>query len=192
MPGRLGLVTGSSFHGLAGRQRLSEPPTPVAIGLGSNLGDRVSNLELGWTALGSMLQDARVSNVYETEPLHVERQPDFLNACVVGVSKLSPRELLAHCRRVERRAGRTGRGCRFGPRTLDVDVLLYGDRVVRSRRLTVPHPRMLERAFVLIPLSEIAGEWVVPGVGRTVGELAGKIDASPISLTEWSLDDPEE
>ncbi|MEN8145673.1 MAG: 2-amino-4-hydroxy-6-hydroxymethyldihydropteridine diphosphokinase [Gemmatimonadota bacterium] len=156
------------------------PLNHVAIGLGSNLGDRFANLRFGWLSLLELLSEVAISHVYETSPLHFEDQPDFLNACCIGVAELRPGALLARMRRIERRAGRTVRGRRYGPRTLDLDLLLYGNECIRSPRLSLPHPRLLERAFVLVPLAEIAGSWSVPGTGSTVTEAAARIEATGI------------
>ncbi|MFQ5747137.1 MAG: 2-amino-4-hydroxy-6-hydroxymethyldihydropteridine diphosphokinase [Gemmatimonadota bacterium] len=146
----------------------------VAVGLGSNLGTRHEHLKLGVARLETLLFGCRASAVYETDPLHVTDQPRFLNQCVVGRTDRDPLEFLKALRAIERDAGRM-RGVgelRFGPRTLDLDLLLFGERVVREEDLTVPHPRISERPFVLVPLAEIAGDWPVPGTGATVRELS--------------------
>lgn len=150
-------------------------PVRVALGLGSNLGDRAENLRFARREIGRFLEELRCSRVYETEPRHVTDQPPFLNACCVGKTTLAPEELLARCREVERAAGRTRGGERYGPRVLDVDILLYGGRRVERPGLRIPHPRMMERAFVLVPLSEVAGRWVHPELGATVEELASRV-----------------
>ena len=134
----------------------------VAISLGSNQGDRAQNLRHGIAALGDMLDDVRCSSVFETDPMHLEEQPLFLNACCVGYTGQAPLELLSHLKEVEVRAGRRPDGPRYGPRPLDMDLLLYGDIVLDTPELTIPHRRLRERPFVLVPLSEIAPDWVVP------------------------------
>ena len=164
--------------------------TPVAIALGSNLGARLENLRFGLARLRLILQDVRVSSVYETEPAHDPGQPMFLNACVTGRTRLSARQLLSELQDAERAAGRRPARQRWGPRTLDLDVLLYGDHVVREPRLVIPHPRLHERAFVLVPLAEIAPAWVVPdptGGGETVATLAARIDGSGVEKLEEAL-----
>lgn len=159
--------------------------------MGSNLGDRLASLTLGLAAVAAHAEDLVVSAVYETVPKLFEAQGHFLNACCAGRTRLTPHQLLSELQDAERRAGRRPGGPRYGPRTLDLDLLLYGDRVVDTARLRVPHPRMAERAFVLVPLAEIAGDWIVPaGPGReaaTVAALAGHVDAAGIEKTELEL-----
>lgn len=143
------------------------------LGLGSNLGDRLGHLQ---AAVDTMLDDlgmdvVAVSPVYETAPVGGPPQPDYLNAVVAVDTTASPRELLGVARRLEAAAGRV-RGERWGPRPLDVDVLLVGDVTVDEPDLVVPHPRMAERAFVLAPLSDLDARLAVepeggwPGVRR--------------------------
>ncbi|HEX9377828.1 MAG TPA: 2-amino-4-hydroxy-6-hydroxymethyldihydropteridine diphosphokinase [Actinomycetota bacterium] len=140
------------------------------LGLGSNLGDRLGALQSAVDLLAAVpgVRVVRSSRVYETEPVG-PRQPDYLNAVVEVATVLSPRELLDACLEVERRLGRVRRE-RWGPRTIDVDVLTYGDREVDEPGLEVPHPRMHERGFVLAPLLELAADPMLPG-GRRVATL---------------------
>lgn len=129
------------------------------VGLGSNLGDRRANLR---RAVGGLPGVVAVSDVYETEPVGgPEDQPPYLNAVVELDTDLSPHDLLAVARRLEEEAERV-RTVRWGPRTLDVDVLLVGDLVVDEPDLQVPHPRLRHRAFVLVPLHDLAPELVGP------------------------------
>ena len=162
-----------------------------AVGLGSNLGDRLVKLRLGLRAVASHATDLAVSAVYETEPVLFEAQGPFLNACCVGFTRLTPHQLLSELQDAERRAGRRSGGSRYGPRELDVDLLLYGDLALVSDHLTVPHPRMFERAFVLAPLAEIAADWVVPAAAgqpsATVAELAEAVGRIGIVRTELKL-----
>lgn len=148
-----------------------KPGHVVAIGLGSNLGDRLARLRFAVVEMEKLFGDLRFSSVYETEPLHVTEQADFLNACCSGRTLLSPRALLRALQGIELAAGRDV-GTRYGPRTLDLDILLYGDEVIEGRGLRVPHPRMHERGFVLLPLLELLPEWKHPVLGHTVQELA--------------------
>lgn len=145
---------------------------PVAIALGSNLGDRRAHLDWAIGQLATYLSQLRVSSFHETAPVDVEGpQPPYLNAAVVGRTALAPRALLDLLLNLERTRGRT-RPARRAPRTLDLDLILYGDRVIDEPGLTVPHPEFHRRAFVLDPLAEVAADWRDPRTGKTVGELA--------------------
>jgi len=165
---------------------------PVAIGLGSNLGCRLAHLRLAISRLSLVVSDLRVSSAWETEPLYYEQQPTFLNACCVGTTRLTPHQLLSELQDAERRAGRRCGGPRFGPRELDLDLLLYDEVTLESDHLMLPHPRIRERAFVLVPLSEIAPEWIVPGrkdsSPATVRELAASVDRTGVRLTRFSIE----
>jgi 2-amino-4-hydroxy-6-hydroxymethyldihydropteridine diphosphokinase len=141
----------------------------AAFGLGSNLGDRRARLEEAILGLAAAGEVVHVSSFHDTAPLGPP-QPRYLNAAVVVETDLPPRALLALAQELERRAGRV-KGERWGARPLDVDLLLCGDLVVREPDLVVPHPRLHERRFALAPLAEVALDWVVPGLGRTVGQL---------------------
>lgn len=141
------------------------------LALGSNLGDRIANLRQALTLLGEAQLDVRrVSSFYRTEPVDFRPQAWFVN-CVakVGTDRM-PLQLLRTCQRVERTLGRRP-GVSQGPRRIDIDVLLYENAVVRSPVLTVPHPRMSERRFVLVPLQEIAPHLRHPATQRTIPEM---------------------
>jgi len=130
-------------------------PTRVAIALGSNLGDRRAHLQFAVGRLRKILTNVRVSSIHETAPVGVdEPQPDYLNAVVVGDTTLSPLALLQTLLAIERERGRTRPSLRAS-RTLDLDLILYGDAVINTPELTVPHPRYLERRFVTEPLGEV-------------------------------------
>jgi 2-amino-4-hydroxy-6-hydroxymethyldihydropteridine diphosphokinase len=147
----------------------------VAIALGSNLGDRRAHLTWAVEHLAGHLGDLRISPVLETDPIDVpEPQPPYLNAAVVGESHESAEALLARLLALERARGRTRPSFR-APRTLDLDLILYGDLVIDTAHLTVPHPRFRDRRFVLEPLAHIAPELVDPVSGKTVGELLGGV-----------------
>ncbi len=146
----------------------------VHLGLGSNVGDRLAALRAALARLSELGPVEAVSSVYETAPVGVLDQPPFLNACATIATELSPREVLSRARDAERALGRAERR-RWGPREIDVDVLLFGDLRVAEADLVVPHPRMTERAFVLVPLAEIAGGAVVPGTGATVAALLERL-----------------
>ena len=142
----------------------------VAIALGSNLGDRERFLRDAIDALGAFVTNLRVSSFHDTAPVGVEEQPRFLNAAVVGETSLDPRALLTRLLEIEQRFGRE-RPHPGAARTLDLDLILYGDEMVDESGLVVPHPRFRERGFVLEPLAEIASDWRDPVTGKTVEEL---------------------
>ena len=149
----------------------------VALALGSNLGDRERHLRGALAELASSIGDLRVSTFHETDPIGVSAQPRFLNAAATGRTTLLARDLLARCLDVEQHFGRA-RPHPGAPRTLDLDLILYGDQIVEEPDLGVPHPRFRERLFVLEPLVEIASDWVDPVTGRTVGELLASLHGS--------------
>ena len=142
------------------------------IGLGSNLGDRETQLMRAADALDAV----RLSPVIETEPWGFEDQPRFLNAVAEVETGLSPRGLLDRLLEIEQALGRTRDGPRYGPRTIDLDLLLYGDQVIDEPGLQVPHPRLAERSFVLEPLASLVPERKIPGNG-TVQEALARIQS---------------
>ncbi len=150
----------------------------AAIAIGSNLGDRVAHLAFAVQHLQALLTEVRVSSWHETAPVGVSPQPDFLNGAVVGRTALDARALLAGLLAIEDACGRR-RPHEGAPRTLDLDLILYGGEVLDEPGLRVPHPRFRERLFVLEPLSEIAGDWVDPVTGLTVEELWTALETRP-------------
>ena len=142
------------------------------LGLGSNIGDREQQLKEAIERLRHEegIQVQRVSSVYETKPVGYVEQPDFLNLCVQVQTTLAPEILLERCLNIEQALHRV-RKERWGPRTMDIDVLLYGDSIIETERLTVPHPRMTERAFVMIPLNEIASQVIEPRSQQAIQSL---------------------
>jgi 2-amino-4-hydroxy-6-hydroxymethyldihydropteridine diphosphokinase len=142
----------------------------VAIALGSNLGDRERYLRQAIDELRPFISNLTLSSFYDTAPLGVGDQPRFLNAAATGVTTLAARALLDGLLGVEAQLERT-RPYPGAPRTLDLDLILYGDQIIEERDLTVPHPRFRERLFVLEPLAEIAPDWTDPVTKRSVREL---------------------
>ena len=144
---------------------------PVAIALGSNLGDREANLAFGLSALPGFITNLRQSRWHDTDPVGVSSsQPRYLNGVVVGETELSAREVLERLQAIEDAAGRT-RPQPMAPRTLDLDLVFFGDKKIEEPGLLVPHPRFRERLFVLEPLAEVAPDWIDPGTGVTVSAL---------------------
>jgi 2-amino-4-hydroxy-6-hydroxymethyldihydropteridine diphosphokinase len=148
--------------------------TTAAIALGSNLGDRRAHLEHAVNRLSAFLLDLEISDFAETEPVGVGAQPRFLNGAAVGTTALSPRALLEAMRAIEAEQGRE-RPFPGAPRTLDLDLILYGSLVMEEPGLTLPHPRFRERRFVLEPLAAIAPDLVDPVTGLTVGGLLDRM-----------------
>ncbi len=153
------------------------------MGLGGNLGNRESFLRRCRDLLErSTIRILRGSSVYETEPVGPRQQPWFLNQVVEVETELGPQELLDAVKSIEAEMGRVP-GPAGGPRVIDIDILLAGDRTLDTVRLQVPHPRMAQRNFVLVPLSEIAPEAVHPGLGKTIRELQAECrDTAAYSL----------
>ena len=151
------------------------------IGLGSNLGDREANLRqaLEYLEQAPDTSVVRASSLYDTEPVGVEDQPHFLNAVAQLDTQLTPRQLLWNLMLVERRLGRV-RSQRWGPRTLDLDMLLYEDSVVDEDDLKLPHPELAKRSFVLVPLVELEPLLVHPVTGETMLSLLQRLGARPL------------
>jgi len=140
------------------------------LSLGSNLGDREANIASALKMLGQETQILKVSSLYETEPVGYKDQPWFLNCVCAMETELSPQALLKFAKAIERNLGRE-RTIRFGPRAIDIDILFYDGLILDSSDLVIPHPRLAERAFVLVPLKEIAPNLVHPLSGCTIAEL---------------------
>ena len=147
----------------------------VAVALGSNLGDRRTHLDFAVSRLRDLLSDLRVSSYHETDPVDApDPQPRYFNAAAVGLSPLAPRALLDALLSIEQERGRTRDGVNAA-RTLDLDLILFGNRMVDEQSLVVPHPRFRERRFVLGPLSEVAPDFVDPVTGLSVAELLHRL-----------------
>ena len=145
------------------------------VGVGANLGDRRQTIERALELLGGRdgVEVVAVSTLRETDPVGVTDQPQFLNGAVAVETDVEPRKQLDVLLGVERELGRTRDGPRFGPRTIDLDLLVFGDRLVTEPGLTVPHPRLAERAFALEPLAELDPELEIPGRGGVEDLLRG-------------------
>jgi 2-amino-4-hydroxy-6-hydroxymethyldihydropteridine diphosphokinase len=143
----------------------------AAVALGSNVGDRAAHLDYAVTRLSSILSSIKVSRWYDTEPVGVGDQPRYLNGVVAGETDLSARELLDALLAIETERGRE-RPFPGAPRTLDLDLILFGGQIINEPDLIVPHPRFRERPFVLEPLAEVAPDLVDPVTGKTVQTLA--------------------
>jgi 2-amino-4-hydroxy-6-hydroxymethyldihydropteridine diphosphokinase len=161
----------------------------VYLAFGSNLGDRRGTIVLALQQLSRVITFTQISSLYETEPVGYKDQPRFLNGVCHGLTTLNPQQLLKHTQGTEIALGRQPT-FRNGPRPIDIDILLYDQQTVNEPNLIIPHPRMIERAFVLVPLTEIAPKLFIPQYQQTVVELLAKIsttgvqaaDAAPISL----------
>ena len=197
----------------AGRWRgINVASVTAYLGLGSNLGDRFNNLRMGYRLLrlpqrlfpphsrlsrprttklprkrestpNGVLTHLRSSPVYETAPWGIPEQPDFLNCVLEVQTTLSPQDLLRWVKQVEAAMGRQ-EGPRFGPRNIDVDIILYGSMTIKETDLQVPHIGMHERAFVLVPLSDLAPRLIHPTLGRTIEDLVTTV-AEPEGVRRW-------
>jgi 2-amino-4-hydroxy-6-hydroxymethyldihydropteridine diphosphokinase len=154
------------------------------LSIGSNLGDREANLR----AALERLRPVRVSPIYETEPADLPGQPWFLNLVAEIHTDLFPRQLLAHTQRIERELGRI-RTVPKGPRTIDIDILLHGNSIVRTKELEIPHPRMAERRFVLQPLADLAPDVRDPVSRRTIREMLAGLPVT-LEVRSWKTSTP--
>ena len=156
----------------------------VFLSLGSNLGDRESNIRtaLEMIAAEPGVRVMRVSSLYDTAPIGMSEQPDFINAVALLETELPPVELLRGLQSIEAKMGRV-RNIRLGPRVIDLDILLYGEESVDTDVLTIPHPRMMTRAFVMAPLAEIAPDLVLPD-GRRPGDVLAELKDQRVEKTE--------
>ena len=151
-------------------------PVIAYLGLGSNLGDREHNISCALGYISEKMKIERVSSLYDTDPVGYTEQPRFLNAVCRVSTVLSPQELLAFSKAIEKKLGRQVSPFPNAPRIIDIDILLYGSQSLHTPLLTIPHPRMLDRAFVLVPLAQIAGDMVVPNTTKSLSQLAATAD----------------
>ena len=160
---------------VGGDRGAPDPVTRAYIGLGANLGDREAMLRSALEQLGAEpgIDVMAVSKLRDTDPVGITDQPRFLNAAAAVETDLTARELLDRLLGIERRLGRTREAPRFGPRTIDLDLLLYGDEQIDDPGLEVPHPRLHERLFALEPLADLDPDLVVPGRGPLADIVAG-------------------
>lgn len=155
----------------------------VFLALGANLGDREKNLHEALARLAPFVHVSSNSSIYETEPVGVREQPWFLNMVVKGTTTLSPVDLLRRVKKIEIEMGRS-EGIRFGPRPIDIDILFYDRLIELSPALTIPHPRLHERAFVLVPLAEIASDFVHPRLRTRIRDLLARL-GSPDEVRQY-------
>ena len=143
--------------------------------LGSNLGERQKNLIQALSLLSQQIKLKRVSHIYETEPVGYKEQSLFLNLVCQITTDLNSRELLYLAKAIENKMGRRPSGQKNSPRLIDIDILFFNNKIMKTQDLTIPHPRLVQRAFVLIPLAEIAPKLIHPELGKSIAELASNV-----------------
>ena len=151
----------------------------IYLGLGTNLGDRQANLQAAAAGLASKVKLLRLSSIYETEPWGYRDQPAFLNQALEGETDLQPLDLLVFLKNLELSLGRKA-SFLYGPRLIDIDILFYDLAIINQPELVIPHPRLAERAFILVPFAELAPELCHPLLGLTIGKLKNQIDTSGV------------
>jgi 2-amino-4-hydroxy-6-hydroxymethyldihydropteridine diphosphokinase len=152
----------------------------IFIALGTNLGDRIANLRTALDALPPQVVETRRSHIYETPPWGFTEQPPFLNMVIEAETSLAPRALLDYLKMQEKALGRV-KSFRNGPRQIDLDILFYADLLLENEDLIIPHPRLHQRAFVLVPLAEIAPQFEHPRLKKSITELLQEVDIRGIS-----------
>lgn len=151
----------------------------IYLALGTNIGDRFANLGATLAALPSVVRVSAASPIYETEPWGYSEQPAFLNQVISAETQLEPLDLLAHLKRLEIELGRTPT-FRYGPRLIDMDILFYDNILLSVPGLEIPHPRLPERPFVLVPLVDLAPDFRHPRLGKTLQELLAQVDTNGV------------
>ena len=146
----------------------------VYLGLGTNLGDRLANLQNAVSALTACCTIVALSKLYETAPVGITDQPSFLNMALKAETDFAPQDLLAALKSLEKSLGRT-ETVRWGPRQIDIDILLYDQLELHEAGLTIPHPRLCERGFVLVPLADVGGETLHPTRKQTIAQLLAQL-----------------
>lgn len=164
----------------------SDSVAVVYLGLGSNLGDRAAMLGAARRRLDDLGSVKAVSSIYETAPWGVADQPSFLNQCCRLETDLAPLPLLRTLKRIEHDLGRV-RNTRWGPRVIDLDLLAYDDLVLRDEEISIPHPGIADRAFVLVPLAELAPDLVLPGLDASVKELLARLSDAGSLIGVWPM-----
>lgn len=155
---------------------------PVLLALGGNLGDVAATFDEACACLDQWMGPIRRASLYQSRAMYMHDQPDFINSAALGWSDLAPFEILHRIKQLEQRLGRTA-GPRFGPRIIDLDLVYYGDHILDIPDLVIPHPRRLERSFVLVPMAELAPDFQDPATGECLAALAERL-AEPTSLSQ--------
>ncbi len=168
-----------SWHGNGNHTRTRVGMAEIFLSLGTNLGNRMENLQKALEYIAAKVKILQCSSVYETPPWGYSEQPPFLNLVLRGQTDLEPQPLLEFLKACEQALGRQPT-FRYGPRLIDIDILAYEDRILETPMLTLPHPRLHERAFVLVPLCEIAPDWVHPRLHKRAVELLRETDPAGI------------
>jgi 2-amino-4-hydroxy-6-hydroxymethyldihydropteridine diphosphokinase len=163
---------------------IESKPVTVYLGVGSNLGDRIQNLRQALALLASYTEIQRISPIYETLPVGNTAQPRFLNLVCVITTSLTPFKLLFIIKNIETQMGRMP-GLPNSPRLIDMDILFHGEQVLETPKLEIPHPRLVDRAFVLVPLADIAPELKHPVCGKTIREMLNELRRSPQDVVPW-------